>query len=78
MEGVFLRKLSKKLTPLDIRLEKFRFRLRPKRGLEGQVEESRSGIQATCECGGPRSSSSLPSSEAPEGSCIALGSQRRP
>ena len=32
----------------------------------------------TCVCGGPRSSSSLPSSEAPEGSCRALGSQTRP
>ena len=37
VEGVFLRKLSKKLTPLDIRLEKFRLRLRPKRGLRVQV-----------------------------------------
>jgi len=33
VEGVFLRKLSKKLIPLDIMLEKFRLRLRPKRGL---------------------------------------------
>ena len=36
VEGVFLRKLSKKLTPLDIRLEKFRLRLRPKSGLQAQ------------------------------------------
>ena len=33
VEGVFLRKLSKKFIPLDIMLEKLRFRLRPKRGL---------------------------------------------
>ena len=39
VEGVFLRKLSKKLTPLDIRLEKFRFRLRPKRGLQVRCHE---------------------------------------
>ena len=39
VEGVFLRKLSKKLTPLDIRLEKFRLRLRPKRGLQMEVKE---------------------------------------
>lgn len=32
--GVFLRNASKKLTPLEIRLEKFRLRLRPKRGLK--------------------------------------------
>ena len=34
VEGVFLRKLSKKFIPLDIMLEKLRFRLRPKRGLQ--------------------------------------------
>ena len=39
VEGVFLRKLSKKLTPLDIRLEKFRLRLRPKRGLQVQCHK---------------------------------------
>ena len=32
--GVLFRKLSKKLTPLDIILEKLRLRLRPKRGLK--------------------------------------------
>ena len=37
VEGVFLRKLSKKFIPLDIMLEKLRFRLRPKRGLQVEV-----------------------------------------
>ena len=32
--GVLFRRLSKKLTPLDIILEKLRLRLRPKRGLK--------------------------------------------
>jgi hypothetical protein len=31
--GVFLLRWSRKFTPLEIRLEKFRLRLRPKRGL---------------------------------------------
>ena len=39
VEGVFLRKLSKKLIPLDIMLEKFRLRLRPKRGLQVYVSD---------------------------------------
>jgi len=33
VEGVFFRRLSKKLTPLEIRLEKLRLRFRPNRGL---------------------------------------------
>ena len=32
--GVFFRRLSKKLTPLEIRLEKLRLRFSPKRGLK--------------------------------------------
>ena len=34
VEGVFFLRLSKKLTPLDIRLEKFRFRFSPNSGLQ--------------------------------------------
>jgi len=33
VEGVFLRRPSMKFTPLEIRLEKLRLRLRPNRGL---------------------------------------------
>ena len=48
VEGVFLRKLSKKLTPLDIRLEKFRLRLRPKRGLQVQCHERYENLRYLC------------------------------
>jgi len=33
VEGVFFLKLSQKLTPLEIKLEKFKFRFRPNKGL---------------------------------------------
>jgi len=33
VEGVFFLKLSQKLTPLEIKLEKFRFRFSPNKGL---------------------------------------------
>ena len=34
VEGVFFLKLSKKLTPLEIKFEKLRFRFSPNRGLK--------------------------------------------
>ena len=37
VEGVFFRKLSKKLTPLEIKLEKLRFKFKPNSGL-GKIE----------------------------------------
>ena len=38
VEGVFFLKLSQKLTPLEIKLEKFRFRFSPNRGLKRKVQ----------------------------------------